>query len=383
MAPQISRTLNRSAAPNVTLSDPFVWRCQYMAAALALNRHVLLRESTHQPDGDVPATPVGDAGTTTSQNNAADSDRKPPTVAKTPAERFDDLVKSLRRSTKSRAFAASLLDLAISAGVCAAVAEGLQTSQARLHLANILGRKTVDDDENAARTTVEEFARSAEPRLLSAAAAYNGACALIVLYDPDPKVVTPPSHELERLLKRAVLEPGRASYARRDPFFTPYLESEWFQRLAPATQDDELGSLAMTRPFASALTGMKVSTIEGVRARVKTAFERELLAHLLGDSVTVERLTEWDTLLALVTAAPEGVGVPRNWLDALDQLGVRSVESLARQNSASLHAGLAGIGKSATVPVNPPETSEIAKWITQAKALSQPAAHEAAPPAGG
>jgi hypothetical protein len=175
--------------------------------------------------------------------------------------------------------------------------------------------------------------------LLSPRTAYNLACALVFLDQGAEARIT-------RLLKRAKDQKGVAEGARHDPFFQHVKDKPWFTRIVGPDPASELETCWLTKPYAQALA--PTTDLDGLKDRLKT--DPQLATTL---QIPVGRLLERADLLA-------NKGDPMESLELLDQLAVRSPETLAIQNPAALHNELRALGGKQT-------QTDVATWIQTAK----------------
>jgi predicted flap endonuclease-1-like 5' DNA nuclease len=130
------------------------------------------------------------------------------------------------------------------------------------------------------------------------------------------------------------------------------------------------------------MTNLKIENVEGIGpeiggklracgiedsdrllAETKTPKQRKTLADKSGIS---ERLVlKYANMVDLYRIK----GVGKEYAELLEASGVDTVPELARRNPADLHKKLAEVDKAQKLTKRVPTEAEVAKWVTEAKAL--------------
>jgi hypothetical protein len=332
--------------------DPVIARSTYMAAALRVNESVSRRPA---------ASPGSRTAAVTALTSLCSLLQDQPV---TPSASEKPLLATLAPLARTAAMSAFLLADLGDPTLHKDVPVGVLFQRFEIVMPELEGRLSGTDSASCAKgvalakkAMVEELG-AIEPLLASPVAAYNAACVLLLIEQP-----TTPSAELHQLLARAFTQGTRKAYARRDPFFTLYVKQRWFLKLAGPDTAAELEEAAFTRPYADALKEKGIESRSDLRARVATAAGRVGLAAELGGAATVGRLVEWDGLLQLEAQ----LHVPGKWLDAFDEMAIRTKPAVSQQDASSLHEGLGLWSRAKDPDETPPSQTDVQTWILLSK----------------
>ncbi len=115
--------------------------------------------------------------------------------------------------------------------------------------------------------------------------------------------------------------------------------------------------------YSQKLNDAGLQTTEDLLEACGTPKGREELAEKAG--ISDKLILEWTNLADLFRIK----GIGEEYSDLLEEAGVDTVPELAQRNPENLHAKLAEVNAEKSLVRRLPAASQVADWVTQAKAL--------------